>query len=79
LAAFSTHVEFGSGLPRPSVRYCWTTGGAAVDCAAPCRAGAALRAGFFDGAGFVVAVGAASTGPPAAGGCKSSEGSAVSF
>src|SRR5882724_3760197 len=64
LAAFSTNVEFGSGLPPARLRYCWTTGGDAVDCAAPCRAGAALRAGFFGGAGFVVAVGAASTGPP---------------
>ena len=64
----------------------WTTGGAAVDCAAPWRrgavAGAAGRAGgFFGAAGFVVvAVGLVSAGAPAAaGGGASSAGSTVSF
>ena len=54
----------------PRGRYCWSTGGAAVDCAAPWRAGGAeLRAGFFAGAGFtVVAVGFVSAGAPAAAG-----------
>jgi hypothetical protein len=61
-----------------ALHYCWTTGGAAVDCAAPCRAGAALRAGFFGAAGLAAGA-AASTGVPAGGGWVSSAGSTVSF
>jgi len=51
-----------------------------VDCAAPCLAGVALRAGFFAGAGFaVLEVGLVSAGAGTAAGTGSSAGSTVSF
>jgi len=61
-------------------RYSSTTAGGAGECAAPCRAAGAARAGFFAGTGLVVAaVGLASAGALAAAGGGSSAGSTMSF
>src|SRR4051812_47236361 len=73
--------RFALRAPRNDERYCCTTAGAAVDCAAPCRAGAVvLRVRLAGAAGLAAdAVGLASLAGAAAAAGGSSGGSTVSF